>query len=1002
MPTLRPHRSPSGVRSLSHVLAVYGALLSVVAPAQAEGTAQLNATQALRAGTVLYVDIVDAAQESITWEGAGTLAVSAPDGTPVATLSSGQASGSLAGYGVGAYEAVVDADQVVFQTWDASVLGQTTPGGRLFSYDWRFNAGAFSEERATNASFYAIVPGGGSGQSSVIELQLNGLAGFVYNVNANRIGVDGSNAGRSVGMSGNSVSPEFPIYISPPTASSYSASSPDVFGFAFVGGASQSPDGVAMDPCNQLVPGGSTGTFQFTTNTVGTRHLLCDIDGDGEFNAVGGGDLLLVGTTVEGLNTIPWDGMVDGETVATGTYTCQLRMNVGEFHYVGADIETSYPGMRMYEVHADETRSPLTMYWNDSAVQPAAQPMPNGQPGLEGSGNNGVFSDAYDVAAQPNVNARAWGNWNSGGKGNQGYLDTFTWLATTQSTEIEVTAVDPTVDTDGDGAGDFEETCVFGTDPGNPDTDADGVNDGDQYGGGASSGGGNGLESNGGLASRLARRAIRRSRQTAAPPPSFRASSTLQALAPVAGTLGKTSTDATPWDLPELTNASDVFGRDYFDAAGIRVGGVLLIETVGDNYDHSKVVCDRSKGATMTRIGMSRVGIHEIVRATLNRPDERLSDRTASFTIHEQHTATSAGVFSYWLPSEYPVPAPDAKVTRVQVWSSVPGGEIRLAREVLERARVAHGTLSVPGDEALWTDEAMVDGQAPAAPLATSHLPSHFFRRGVALGDTVRLDLETVFEHEGDDLALRVVGLAEDATHEFVLDIPLERDSLGREVEVEVGRVLDVTVELLRNGEVQDQLWLSDGAWASYDDSLWGGSTEVTFSRQDCRPRAGQGALALAGCARVEATVPDEAGFAGVARHLARPLVLTPYRSLSAHVQSDVPFELCAQTVDGLVYCTPAAPTHGRVTVGLSTLSDASGDPLPGDARITLITFSSEGAGSVAMEVAGLTLSESPAPKPASSGEASAGCACQSGAPGTPRWFWVVLPLLGLLVVRRR
>lgn len=989
------------MRSVSRLLATEILLLGLATPAYAEGTAELNTTQALRAGTVLYLDIIDADLESIAWQGSGTLALSAPDGTSIGVLSDGEDSGSLVSYGTGAYQAIVGSNQIVYQTWDVSVLGQTAAGGRLFSYDWRFNAGAFSEARATNASFYAVVPGGGVGQSSVIELQLNGLAGYVYDINANRTGVDGPDAGRSVNLSGNSVTPEFPIYLAPPSASNYSASSPDIFEFAFVGGSSVDANGAATDPCNQVVPGGNPGEFQFTTNTIGTSHVQCDIDGDGTFNAVGGTDLLLVGTTVIGLNSIAWDGTVGGEGVAVGTYDCQVRVNVGEFHYVGADIETSYPGMRLYEVHADENRSPLTMYWNDSAVQGAAQSMPNGQTGLEDSGADGIFSDAYTVSADANVNARAWGNWNSGGKGNQRYLDTYTWLASSESAEINVAAVDPNVDSDGDGAGDFEESCVFGTDPNDPDTDDDGVSDGDQYGGGASSGGGNGLESNGRLASRLARRAIQRSRETVAPPPKFRASPRLQSLAPSAETLGASSVDATPWDLPELTNASNVFGRDYFDASGDRVGGVLLIETVGEVYDHSKSVCDRSQGATMTDLAIARVGQHSIVRATLTRADEKVSDRTASFSIHEQHTDTSAGVFSYWLSTEYPEPSFDGRVTRVQVWSSTPGGEVQLAQEILRRAEDAHSVLTGPGDEAVWTDESIDAGEVPAVALPNTHLPSYFFRSGVALGGTLTLELEAPDGRQNDDAMLRIIGLSEDAAHEIVFDRPLPHGALGQALELDIGRLLDVTVEVVSDGEVQDRLWLSDGAWASYDDSLWGGASHVAFSRQDCVPRVGSGSLALSGCARVDGTVRDDAGFAGVARHLTHPLALAPFRTLSMHVQSDVTFKSCAQTVEGGLYCATMESAQGWVAVGLSTLLEANGDPLSTDAHVTLITFSREGAGAVAMEVAGLSLSAAEAPKPLADDSTASGCSCETGPKGNGVWPWVLL-MVALVGVRRR
>jgi hypothetical protein len=126
------------------------------------------------------------------------------------------------------------------------------------------------------------------------------------------------------------------------------------------------------------------------------------------------------------------------------------------------DIETSYEGLRLYEVSSTLVRSPLAMYWNDTLVQAAAVDMPcavsqggpgcpNGDKGLETSGPNGVDPGSYASAASPNVNARSWDDFTGNGKGNNSFLDTFTWIQGSASTSINTNVVDSTVDTDGDG-----------------------------------------------------------------------------------------------------------------------------------------------------------------------------------------------------------------------------------------------------------------------------------------------------------------------------------------------------------------------------------------------------------------------------------------------------------------------------------------------------------------------------------------------------------------------
>ena len=52
-----------------------------------------------------------------------------------------------------------------------------------------------------------------------------------------------------------------------------------------------------------------------------------------------------------------------------------------------------------------------------------------------------------------------------------------------------------------------------------------------------------------------------------------------------------------PTDLPGLTNAKSVAAADYLDESGQRVASLLLVETQGEVYEHSKMLCDRAGAA---------------------------------------------------------------------------------------------------------------------------------------------------------------------------------------------------------------------------------------------------------------------------------------------------------------------------------------------------------------------------------------------------------------------
>lgn len=953
------------------------AIVFSVSTTYAEGTAELNTTQALRSNATLYVDIVAAGTETIRWTGVGTVDVFAPDGTALGTLSSGEVADTT-GYDAGAYRIQTNQGQVVGIAWDVEVVGQTTAGGRLHSYDWMFNAGAFSSDRATFASFYAILPGGAPDTDAVIELKLDGLAGFVYNINANRIGVDGPDAGRSVAMYGHTITPEFPIYLNPPTVANYNPAAPTVYGLDYIGGVSESVLGTAIDPCSEVVPGESFGRFQFYTDVEGTYHLQCDLDGDGAFESTNDDDLFLVGTTSPGVNTVLWDGTHQGSNVSVGSYTCRVRVNIGEFHYVGSDIETAYEGIRMFEVSADGTRAGLNMLWNDYAVQSAANTMLNGEEGLVTAGEGGIDSGDYAAAAVANVNARSWGNFTSSGKGNRNYLDTYVWLANADSATINVSAVDASVDTDSDGLSDFEENCFYGTDPNDPDSDGDGVEDGEQYAPESSSGGVGGLESNGRLADQLARRSIFRTRVTPALAEFARVSSALiepdHAVRAVFERLeieGLVAVETSPTDLPSLTNAQGVFALDFLDPEGRVAGTVMAIETRGELYEHSKAICDRAGGSTLLSVGP--LGEHRLLAATYRNANEQTLDHSVEFKFYEGADG-ALDVRSAWLRDQYPLPSSDQTILNVQVW----GREGGFAAAVTERVLAtlgAEGKLRERPDVVL--DEGTVDTWMPStvdAPLD----PAVAIRSAELLGASLTLTLDRFVSGGEGRVSLRLHPVSTAGSSMAVRTVDIGEVLSPESRTLDVGLVRDLTVEVVVGERVVDRLWIADGAWAPFDDSLWGGSTQVTEFSTACVPHPAhhRDAVAISGCARIEAARVDQ--FAGVARHLTRGVDLSGHETLVFWYRSDRAVESCLEsTRDGSRACTsfPAAP-EGRVAeMRIPTSLD----------RVHLVTVTQARAGS--LEVSGFS-AQPIAP--------TTGCSVGSS---TADHAWL---LLGVLALRRR
>ena len=436
-------RTPTSFAALPCALLLWALPSTVLA----EGHVELLG-QPVAAETVLYVDIFDSNVEKILFEGYGNIRVTDPEGYQLGTFGSDEEI-ELPADTNGAYQ--IDLIYPQENDWDITVMYATQPGGRLFSYLWDLDTGTWGEEGGFDGSFYALVPGGSVNHDSVIEIKFEGLSGRKWQMSANATGVDGADAGRSVDMTNQDYQPEYPIYLNAPAKSVYSVAEPTATGeLSFTAN---------ENICGGLASGypESTGLFTFEANLEATYHIVCDLNGDGNFDLTSNDDLALTGPTIIGTNEVEWDGLDNaGEPIPEGNYDCRVTVAVGEVHFVAADVETSYPGMRMFEMGGQDQRLGLPMIWNDYLVQDLAQGMPNGDVGLVSPGQDGLDPGNYDEEAVPNVNARSWGNFTEEGKGNYTYLDTFVWLRSTTSANMQITILDGYTDANHDG---YPDTC---------------------------------------------------------------------------------------------------------------------------------------------------------------------------------------------------------------------------------------------------------------------------------------------------------------------------------------------------------------------------------------------------------------------------------------------------------------------------------------------------------------------------------------------------------------
>jgi hypothetical protein len=459
----------------------------VAEDARADGSDQLGLQKFVDL-TQLHVDVL-AQGEEISWEGSvldsvGTsvpisMELFDPAGASLGVFPSGSSVPVLnpGAYLVDVLSIDTDGDGVNerVDTWDLSVVGAAPGFGRAWAVRWFLSSEdsgfGFTELGSFDGSFFTMVSGGSTFDSAVVELKAQGLVGRVWQVTANALGILGY-PGRSTSIFDGETVASQQIYLLPPEAATYTTITPELANAFFDPGA-----------CEGVAPALSTGAITFDSTVEGSLHFVCDIDQDGFFDFTDDDDVHILVDAVIGLNEVEWDGTYDsGQIVPPGTYTCQVILTVGEFHYVANDVESSYPGFRVFSLDQGLNRTGLEMFWNDTLVQAAdvLMPPPTSAFGLMNTGLNGIESGDYADLVVPNVNARSWGNFTATSKGNDALLDTYTWLADDRAL-FNITVLDTLTDADSDGIVDSVEDCVSFTDPTNPDSDGDGLEDGLEY-----------------------------------------------------------------------------------------------------------------------------------------------------------------------------------------------------------------------------------------------------------------------------------------------------------------------------------------------------------------------------------------------------------------------------------------------------------------------------------------------------------------------------------------
>jgi hypothetical protein len=315
-----------------------------------------------------------------------------------------------------------------------------------------------------------------------------------------------------------------------------------------------------------------------------------------------------------------------------------------------------------------------------------------------------------------------------------------------------------------------------------------------------SSGNNGGLESNGDLATLIAKRNFNRIKTNSyadkkAVQKKFTKSSKnakssgtgvdFSTIIPSTGMFGtETTFVSSPTDLIGITNAKQVYSVDYYQGES-RLAAVLATATTGGIYGHSKAICDRLNNSSLEDIRTINLNGYEIIMAKLKRANG-LTEYALNFSIQELGTENK--LHSYWNIDQYPV----GDYFNFQVWGSSMGQVSSITNAIITKFQE---------QKTLTSD------------VVENRIPTVFVKKGLYKNGKLKLTIINKSKSSNLDFQGNK-KITELSTTDFVSQNISLTDSFEQDIEVDLDGLFDIGFSIIGDKSNQiDALYLADGPW---------------------------------------------------------------------------------------------------------------------------------------------------------------------------------------------
>lgn len=316
-----------------------------------------------------------------------------------------------------------------------------------------------------------------------------------------------------------------------------------------------------------------------------------------------------------------------------------------------------------------------------------------------------------------------------------------------------------------------------------------------------SSGNDGGLESNGDLASLIAKRNFDRNKansfkntqkqQKAYRKKTYKSaaakSGSLDAYFPETGMAGtETTYVSSPEDLLAITNASNIFSIDYYQGEN-RVSAALATETKGNVYNHTKTICDRLNDSKLLDVRTVKLQGHELVYSQLQRTGGELE---YALTFSVKQNVENNTIYSLWNLDDYP----KGDYLNFQVWGSTMGQVTTIVNTILSTFKT---------EKALYSEK------------KENTLPTVFIKNGYYSNGKLHLNIINKSKATWLLFDGNYKTTEQNQTSNLNTMLSLTGD-WEEEVIVETGYLFDMGLSIMAENSYQhDALYLADGPWGT-------------------------------------------------------------------------------------------------------------------------------------------------------------------------------------------